>query len=407
MRVLVSNPSLQYTRNTVKALLTQGHEVVFATAYWYKKNRFLERIISKTPFNKYLFRYSDAAIPDSIVLTNYWSIFLHFFLKFLPIGVEQKSYWEDLAHDRWVAQYVKKHQPQLTIGYEKSCLQTFQVLDQLSLVKWLDLSQVHPTFIQELRNKYSFFKSITGSDSLFKEINNRKQQEYELSNKIYCLSNFAANTLRSEKIPNEKIGVNPLGYNSKIFFADTNSHAVEKKPIQLVYAGIITKRKGIHLLLQLMDLYNEDQVELTLIGPAGDASSLLNEYLHKTNINYISFLSHEALADQFKQADLFVFPSYLDSWAVVVLEAMACGLPVIVTENTGAAQIVTDLNGKIIPIDNLQALKTALDYFIQYPDARLQMGKNASTTAVAHTWQNYNDTLNTMVSKLEQSVNYV
>jgi len=408
MKILISNPSLQYTRNSVKALLNEGHEVYFATAYWYKKDRLFERLLKATPINKFLIRYSDSVIPDSIVFNNTWCIFLHFFVKLLPIGVEQKSYWEDLAQDRWVAKMVNQLKPELTIGYEKSCFKTFKTLELLKLSRWLDLAQVHPSFIKLLRNKFSFFQHITGSKELYNKISLRKVQEYALADQIISLSNFAAQTLIEESIPKQKIQINPLGFDETIFFSKSvNSIEALGAPLKLVYAGIITQRKGVHLLLNLMEQYTKEQVSLTLIGAAGDASHLLEQAILKPNIHYIPYLNQKDLAEELRHADLFVFPSYLDSWAAVVVEAMACGLPVIVSENTGAAQVVTEQTGKIIPVDDLVALKIAIDYFINHPKEKIEMGANAANLALNYNWQLYNSNLNSMLTKLASSKNNV
>ncbi|MHA4858181.1 glycosyltransferase, partial [Enterococcus faecium] len=88
-------------------------------------------------------------------------------------------------------------------------------------------------------------------------------------------------------------------------------------------AGIITKRKGIHLLLEVISNFHSSDVELILVGPKGDASDFLQKYQSFTHITYYEAMPQNQLADFFRNADVFVFPSFLDSWAAVVPEAMA------------------------------------------------------------------------------------
>ncbi len=391
MKILVTNPSLQYTRNTVKALLSGGHDVVFATAYWYQPNRLFEKIISFLfpSFNNKLLRYTDKNIPAASVLTSFWGTLFHFVNKLLLFSVEQKSFWEDQIHDKWVSKLVKQLKPELVIGYEKSCYRTFNAAATIGARKWLDLSQVHPDFIKQLRNKYEFFLSITGSENLFNKISAVKKKEYELADTIFCLSEFAANTLKDVGISANKITVNPLGFSTQIFFPNENQPKHIDSPLKIIYAGIITKRKGVDLLLDVCSSFSENDIQLTLVGPSSDAMDKVNLLSHKKNIRYISFMTQTDLAIEFRNADLFVFPSYLDSWAAVVIEAMACGLPVIVTENTGAAQLVTPKNGIVIPVGNKEALQNAIQFFLDHPDEILQMGINASNTVSNNSWVAY------------------
>jgi glycosyltransferase involved in cell wall biosynthesis len=68
-------------------------------------------------------------------------------------------------------------------------------------------------------------------------------------------------------------------------------------------------------------------------------------------------LPHAILADRLRSADVFVFPSLEDGWARTVSEAMACGLPCVVTPNTGAKDsIVEGAHGSIVPIRDAQAI---------------------------------------------------
>jgi len=391
MKILVSNPSLQYTRNTVKALLSGGHDVIFATAYWYQPNRLFEKIIAFLfpSFNNKLLRYTDKNIPATSVRTSFLGTLFHFINKLLPLSVEQKSFWEDRIHDKWVSKFVHQLKPELVIGYEKSCYNTFISAETIGARKWLDLSQVHPDFIKHLRNKYEFFLSMTGSENLFNKISFLKKKEYQLADKIFCLSGFAANTLQDAGVSAKKITVNPLGFSPQIFFPNVNQPKHINGPLKIIYAGIITKRKGVDLLLDVCSSFSEKDIQLTLIGPSGDAIDSINLFSNKKNIRYIPFMTQTDLANEFRNADLFVFPSYLDSWAAVVPEAMACGLPVIVTDNTGAAQIVTQKNGMVIPTGNKAALLIAIQFFLDHPEETLHMGINAANTVSNNSWITY------------------
>ncbi len=144
-----------------------------------------------------------------------------------------------------------------------------------------------------------------------------------------------------------------------------------------------------------------------MIGPAGDASDLLNSYLDQKNIFYTPYINQNDLAKALQTADVFVFPSFLDSWAAVVLEAMASGLPVIVTKNTGAAQLVTVKNGMVIPVGDKQALFNAMTNFLEFPQLNQVMGRSAAETAKQFTWKRYNHQIAQELNKLMPLISHV
>ena len=91
-------------------------------------------------------------------------------------------------------------------------------------------------------------------------------------------------------------------------------------------------------------------------------------------------------------ADIFVMPSLCESFGKVILEAMASGLPVIATTNTGARDVVKDgKHGFIIPIRDSKAIKDKIQYFYDNPSEIKRMGKNARKVAENYTWDRYSE----------------
>lgn len=401
MKILVSNPSLQYTRNTVKALLAGGHEIYFATAYWFHPNRWFEKIVAVffPALFKSLQSKSDSVIPTEKIITKFSALFLPFLNRLLKRSVEYSSYTEDRFHDKWVANWVVKNKPDLIIGYEKSCFTSFIAAKKYGAFTCLDLSQVHPYFIRNLRQQHPFFRSITGSESFFNTISQHKLNEYQLADKIFCLSHFAKNTLTQYGVDSHKIFVNSLGFNPQIFYPNATKIINTAEPLRLIYAGIITKRKGIHILLESLQFFSANCIHLTLIGPAGDASDLLAAYNGAVPIQYIPACSQIELANHFRAAHVFVFPSFLDSWAAVVAEAMAAGLPIITSSATGASAMVNNDCGFVIEPGNATELKNAIQFFIDHKSEIHSMGNHAAQQIAPYTWQHYYQQLNNLITQ--------
>ena len=150
------------------------------------------------------------------------------------------------------------------------------------------------------------------------------------------------------KIDEKKIIVVGSGYDDSIFY-DKNIKK-NKKSINIAYAGKICKSKGIKsLLLSLNKLsYDKDLVTLNVAGSSSNKEEL-KEILQLANnckykINFLGRLNHNDLSQLFNKSDLFILPSFYEGLPVVVLEALACGCKVIVSDING----VKDWMGKAI-----------------------------------------------------------
>ena len=102
-------------------------------------------------------------------------------------------------------------------------------------------------------------------------------------------------------------------------------------------------------------------------------------------------------------ADIFVLASVADGFGLVVAQAMACGLPVIVSENVGAKDIVIDgVNGFIVRAGDSVELANRLQYLQKNPDQRIKMGLAARESVKnGFTWNDYGDRLNAFINDFE------
>jgi len=95
------------------------------------------------------------------------------------------------------------------------------------------------------------------------------------------------------------------------------------------------------------------------------------------------------LAEIYRWADVFVFPTLIEGMGLVVLEAMASGIPVIVTPNGPGDVVREGVDGYVVPIRDVDAIADRLDYLRANPEARMQMGANARERALEFTWEAY------------------
>ncbi|WP_068240764.1 glycosyltransferase family 4 protein [Hydrotalea flava] len=389
--IAVSNPARQYTPQTVAALLQLPNtRVVYLTAFWWLPQRFFwMRWLALLPgMRRQLAKKTAPQVPENAVVVHITGILFSLLGRWI-VGGEKRSFWEDRLHDQWVARWVGRHRPSIFIGYEKSAYRSFGAVQQYGGTCILDLAQVHPHYIAQLRQQYPFFAAITGSERLFQQVQHIKLQEYELVQQIWVLSDFAKATLLQQGIPEKKIRIMHLGVDNNIFIPRENYP--ERPVLELIFAGTVTERKGILLLLQLMERLLTEPVRLTILGPIG--GYIQTAQLQQPNIRYIPYCTQKEMNTYFQAADVFVFPSYLDSWAMVVIEAMQTGLPVLVSEATGAKDAVTNGAGMVLPVAAIDAWEAAIHTILQQPQLIAGMGYKAAAAAAYYTWGQYHQSV--------------
>lgn len=136
-----------------------------------------------------------------------------------------------------------------------------------------------------------------------------------------------------------KINVTGIGYNSSIFFPAGSG--VSRPPVQLIFAGKVTEKKGVLSLIHSLELLNEktDEVVLKLAGGCGvpEEYEKIQELAAKCKypVAFLGRLTQQELAAEFNRSHIFILPSFYEGLPLVTVEAMACGLQMIVTDLPG------------------------------------------------------------------------
>jgi len=213
-------------------------------------------------------------------------------------------------------------------------------------------------------------------------------REYQEADYISCLSTFVKNTFLDKNVPENKLLLIPSG----VSLNDFRQVKKEDDVFRIIFCGASCIKKGTHYLLEAFRESRLNNAELWLIGGIhDDIKPLLKQY----DGFYKSFgaVPHSELYKYFSQGSVFVLPSLEEGMAKVIMEAMACGLPVIATQNTGAGDIVREgVDGFIIPIRDRDALKEKITYLYENRDLRGEMGQNAKERIRScFTWEDYAD----------------
>jgi glycosyltransferase involved in cell wall biosynthesis len=130
-------------------------------------------------------------------------------------------------------------------------------------------------------------------------------------------------------------------------------------------------------------------IRLTLCTRGGIDKRLLAEYAD-LDMEIKLGLSGGALANEIHTADLFAFPSLAEGFALVILEAMSCGVPVVSTGHTCAPDVMVDgRHGFIVPIRDSKAVAEKLAWGVENRAELAEMGRAAASQARLFTWERF------------------
>jgi len=154
--------------------------------------------------------------------------------------------------------------------------------------------------------------------------------------------------------------------------------------------GSILARKGVPLLLAAWEKLRLKNAELWLLGHVTPKVRKLIPNL--PGLRVLGRRPRTELIEVLRSCDVFVLPSYFEGFGLVLLEALACGLPVITTTATAGPDIIARGNdGWVIEPGNLKALTEAMEFCVANRDRIAQMGVNARQTAERFSWDAYGD----------------
>jgi glycosyltransferase involved in cell wall biosynthesis len=332
-----------------------------------------------------------AALPDSVAaeIPRDRRRRVHWFQplrRSLPYVLSRNRTWQVLMamlryYDWTLARRLPIADCRAVVAYEGSALRTFQRAKRLGMACILDAANVH----HRLQNSRLAMTNDPAIATL-------KDREVELADLVITCSSLACDSYIAARVPLEKIRSVPLGVDT-VLFASRNRLQGEKarEPVRFCSAGLLDQRKGIDLLTEASQRLRGAGHDFTLTfagGKVGADPALAQKLENLTRIT--GRVSHSKLPEFYSKADVLVLPSRFDSFGMVVAEALACGLPAIVTDNVGAKDMIQNgVNGWIIPAGNLDALTELMAWCATHPEAVRAMSAAARQSAEARDWSAY------------------
>jgi alpha-maltose-1-phosphate synthase len=202
----------------------------------------------------------------------------------------------------------------------------------------------------------------------------RALNEYDEADAVVVPSSWNKETFIQHGISADKVHVIPYGVDLSLF----HPLPKEDKRFRILFVGTFSARKGIGYLLEAVRPFVEQNLaEVWLIGGPDETAKPIMERYANIFIDK-GFIPRKDLAWYYSQGSVLVLPSVEEGLALVQAQAMACGLPVIATTNTGAQDLFTDgQEGFIVPIRSPEAIRERLQWFLDNPLEREAMAAAA------------------------------
>lgn len=340
-------------------------------------------------------------IDPALVRTHLPSALMTYGPRFIPIL--RGGLWTYLAHevfDRWAARNL--FSGDIVLAWSGWALHTIRAAKKQGAITLVHRGSAHIVRHRELLSE-EYEKLGTNEQLPSQFIMNKERQEYMEADYVSVPSLFAKRSFVRQGIPAEKIVRVTYGVSLEHFKPIPKKDEV----FRVMHIGG-TVQKGTHHLIRAMAELELVTSELLLIG---SQRQYTRELLDNLQVKYrvLDHVPHLELHNTYSQSSVYVLPSIQDGFARVVSEAMACGVPVICSANTGAADIVRDgVDGFVVPAGDVEALKEKILYLYEHKEERRAMGRSALERAHEFTWDRYGEeiveTYRSLLAKSEGDV---
>ncbi|WP_237170479.1 glycosyltransferase family 4 protein [Paludisphaera borealis] len=229
-------------------------------------------------------------------------------------------------------------------------------------------------------------------------LHERRLRDLALADLVLVPSDHIADELASHGLPRERVRVIPYAADCRRFRPLSGKR--HEASCTFLFAGGISQRKGIKYLLEAWAQVRRPGWKLQLLGAApknlGPMAGLLD------GVELLGRVGHPEVPAHMAAADVFVFPSLFEGSAVVTYEALACGLPSIVTAAAGSV-VRHGAEGFHVPARNVAALAAEMERLGDDPRLRARMSAAARSRALDFDWPRYHVAVADAVSDLSRS----
>ncbi len=285
-------------------------------------------------------------------------------------ALEQIAHWDRTTFDRHVARNLPECD--VFVGLSGSALVSGRTAKQRGAEYLCDRGSSHIRFADRiLREEFQRWgQEFAGIDPRNMA---SEEQEYEEADLITVPSEFVLRSFIEMGVPAHKMRKVPYGADLSRF-----SKVADPDPerFDVLFVGQVSFRKGVPYLLEAFEGLRHPRKKLTIVGGILPEMTLFLQGKTLTDVDFVGPLPNTRLKEVMSHSHVLVLPSLEEGLAMVQGEAMACGCPVIASENTGAEDLFEDgQQGFILPTRDPGSLTEHLEMLTQNPSLRAQMSE--------------------------------
>lgn len=403
MTAVLSYPgNMAHAQHIALALLEAGELDAFVTTFVFREGGVLDRILAVSPHRfsgparGQLRRRSIGEVPASYVRSYPWlEIVRTMSSRILKDPILTDRIWDVMSRS-FDATVARVDVPRITEihAFEYTGLASFERARELGVRTILHLPSLDSAAFEAIRTQeFAKWPELASEQPAyfkkkFAERYARRKGEIALADLIVANSSLTARSHISAGADRSRVVNVPCGAPEPI---DEIVLAPDQqtRPLRVLWAGTFSLGKGAHYLaLALNGMKRGSSIEVEAFGAVGLPADFLSRYCD--GISFRGSIPHAALQSRYESADVLVFPTLSDGFGMVATEAMARGLPVLTTDQAGAADLMKHgVNGLIVEAASAEAISDALQWCLDNRAHLVEMRYAALNTARARPWAQF------------------
>jgi glycosyltransferase involved in cell wall biosynthesis len=415
-KIVLAHPGQQHSYRVAKALKDAGMLYKYVTTVYDKENSLwmrVAKIFLKGDNLKRAGRRRCLALNDDDVIQfcEAESLFLLLLIRLDKSKYFAKRYMRHVSRkfQRKLATFCIKNDVDMVISYDTNSEILYDILQRKApnIIRVMDNAHPNRHYLYHSYHEHwdcvgDFVRTLKACGYLTNPaIAERFGKEAKMANYHIVASNYSEDALRFDGIPSENIFRVPYGVDENKFRESNREYSSQR--LNVLFMGDVNQRKGIRQLLEAARIINSPKIVFNVVGSGTDHCADLYD-VYRPYVNILGYVSLEELLRQISTNHVFLFPTMGEGFGLVLLEAMAAGMPVITTANCGGGLLVEEgKNGFLVNVGDVDAIVERLQWCLNHPEDMEVMSKNAVATARKYTWSKYEkgivDSVNIMFKK--------
>ena len=335
------------------------------------------------------FKLRDQGIPMDLVHTFPYLHMSQFAAMRYGLGGSafglELSWWVALTLDGYVADRLPDCD--VFIGISGSGLKTGRLAQKRGGKYICDRGSSHIRYTNEILTE-EYRRWGQEFEGVYHKHLTREEHEYDQADLITVPSKFARRTYIEMGVPPEKL--RHVAYGADLSrFSKVADPPVDS--FEVLCVGHIAFQKGVPYLLEAFEKFRHPHKRLTMVGAVAPEMEQFLKGKQWEHVEFLGNVPHARMKDVMSRSHVVVFPSINDGFGMVIGEAMACGCPVISSENSGGMDLIKDGHeGYVVPIRDSASITDRLEQLAQDPVLRETMGvRSLERVASIGGWDTY------------------